>query len=117
MHAYIDVAVFAIAAVLFVLVTWGLSSLLRPHNPYPQKLAVYECGSPPVGEAQTRFHIRYYIFALVFVIFDVETVFLYPWGVIFQELGWLALAEMAVFLFILVVGLVYAWKRRVLQWV
>ncbi|WP_324717861.1 NADH-quinone oxidoreductase subunit A [Carboxydochorda subterranea] len=116
MSPYVDVAVFLITAVLFVSVTWGLSSLLRPHHPYARKLTTYECGQEPVGEAQTRFHIRYYIFALVFVIFDVETVFLYPWGVVFQSLGWAGLIEMAVFIGVLVVGLVYAWKRRVLHW-
>ncbi len=79
-------------------------------------MEIYECGQAPIGEAQTRFHIRYYVFALVFLIFDVETVFLYPWGVIFRELGWFGLAEMLIFLFMLVVGLVYAWKKRVLQW-
>ena len=117
MIAYVDVAVFLVTAVAFVAVSLGLSALLRPRNPYPQKLDIYECGQAPFGEAQTRFNIRYYIFALVFVIFDVETVFLYPWGVVFQEVGWLALVEMIVFLLILVVGLVYAWKKRVLQWV
>lgn len=117
MNPYIDVAVFLVAAVGFIAISLGLSSLLRPRNPYPQKLDIYECGQAPVGEAQTRFNIRYYIFALVFVIFDVETVFLYPWGVVFQQLGWLGLVEMLLFLLILVAGLIYAWKKRVLQWV
>ena len=117
MNAYIDVAIFLLTGILFVAVSLGLSALLRPRNPYPQKLDIYECGQTPFGEAQTRFNIRYYIFALVFVIFDVETVFLYPWGVVFQQLGWFALVEMLIFLLILVVGLVYAWKKRVLQWV
>lgn len=117
MSAFVDVAVFLVTGILFVCATWGLSSLLRPHRPCPQKLATYECGQPTIGEAQTRFHIRYYIFALVFLIFDVETIFLYPWGVVFQRLGWAGLIEMAVFIGILVVGLVYAWKRRVLRWV
>lgn len=114
---YVDVAVFAILGVLFVTVTLLVGKLLRPSNPYRAKLSPYECGEEPVGEGQVRFHIRYYIFALIFVLFDVESAFLYPWSVVLERLGAAALVEMAIFIFLLVIGLVYAWKKRVLKWV
>ena len=117
MTEYVNVAVFLVMGVVFVGANLLVSRLLRPHNPYPEKLSPYECGEVPVGEAQVRFNIRYYIFALVFVIFDVETIFLYPWAVVLRELGTQALVLMAIFLFLLVDGLVYAWKKGVLRWV
>ncbi|HEV3232373.1 MAG TPA: NADH-quinone oxidoreductase subunit A [Candidatus Dormibacteraeota bacterium] len=76
----------------------------------------YESGMVPVGEAWVRFHVQYYMYALVFVIFDVEVVFLYPWAVVFRQVGLFALAEIAVFIAILLVGLAYAWRRGALRW-
>lgn len=114
---YLEVGIFALVAVAFVAITLAIGSLLRPKHPYANKLAPYECGEIPVGEGQIRFHIRYYIFALVFLVFDVEIIFLYPWAVVLEGLGLFGLAEMLVFLGLLVVGLVYAWRKKVLRWV
>lgn len=115
--AYVDVAVFLVVGALFVGLTLAVGRALRPHNPYREKLSPYECGMEPVGQGQVKFHIRYYLFALIFVIFDVETVFLYPWAATFHRLGAAAFAEMMLFLAVLAVGLVYAWRKRVLRWV
>jgi NAD(P)H-quinone oxidoreductase subunit 3 len=92
------------------------SKLVRPSRRGPERRTTYESGMEPVGEAWIQFNIRYYMFALVFVVFDVETVFLYPWAVAFNQLGLLAFVESLVFIAILVVGLVYAWRKGALEW-
>ncbi|MFO7264807.1 MAG: NADH-quinone oxidoreductase subunit A [Limnochordales bacterium] len=117
LSAYTDVAIFFLVGAGFVLVTLAIGRLLRPHNPYPEKLTPYECGEVPIGEGQVPFNIRYYIFALLFVVFDVEVVFLFPWAVVLRELGTYAFVLMVIFLVMLVDGLVYAWKKGVLRWV
>lgn len=117
LEGYTDVAVFAAIGSLFVIITMLLGRLFRPHNPYPEKLTTYECGEQPIGGAHVRFHSRYYIYALVFVIFDVETVYLYPWAVVLREMGVYAFILMFIFLIMLLDGLVYAWKKGVLKWV
>lgn len=117
LEQYTDVAIFLIVGALFVIINLIVGMLLRPHNPYPGKLAPYECGEVPVGGGQVKFHVRYYIFALIFVVFDVETVFLYPWAVVFEEMGLFAFVVMMLFIATLVEGLVYAWKKGVLKWV
>ncbi|MBE7384052.1 MAG: photosynthetic/respiratory NAD(P)H-quinone oxidoreductase subunit C [Leptolyngbya sp. SIO1E4] len=94
----------------------GLSSFLRPRRQGPARRTTYESGMEPIGGAWIQFNIRYYMFALVFVIFDVETVFLYPWAVAFSQLGLLAFVEALIFIAILVVGLVYAWRKGALEW-
>lgn len=122
MGAYTPIAVFAIVGILFVMMTLGVSALLRPHLPRPEKLTTYECGERPIGQAWSQFNVRYYIFTLVFVIFDVETVFLSPWA---MQLGWFRqnglglflFFEMLVFILILVLGLIYVWRKGVLKWV
>lgn len=92
------------------------SKLLRPSGRSPERRITYESGMEPIGGAWIQFNIRYYMFALVFVIFDVETVFLYPWAVAFHLLGLLAFVEALVFIAILVVALVYAWRKGALEW-
>jgi NADH-quinone oxidoreductase subunit A len=89
---------------------------LAPHRPLPEKLTTYECGIDPVGEGWSQSQIRYYIYAFLFVIFDVESVFLFPWAVIFERLGYAAVVEMGIFILILAVGLLYAWRKGVLRW-
>jgi NADH-quinone oxidoreductase subunit A len=94
---------------------------LRPARPSASKSITYESGVDPTGDSWIQFHVRYYLFALLFVIFDVETLFLYPWAVAYDALrassmGWFVLVEMLVFLFFLVLGLAYAWRRKVLAW-
>ena len=111
---------FALAFVLCGLML-GLGILLRPANPSRSKLSTYECGEPPSGPAWINFNIRFYLIALVFVIFDVELAFVYPVVAVFREWiargqGAFALAEIGLFIAILAVGLVYVWKRRGLEW-
>ncbi len=113
---YITVAAFAGFGVALVALTLGVSALVRPSNPTPAKLTTYECGVDPVGGGWAQTYVRYYIFGLLFVIFDVEAVFIFPWAVTLEQLGMFALVEMMVFILILIVGLVYAIRKRVLVW-
>ena len=94
-----------------------IQKLIAPNNPNPDKLATYECGEESEGSAWVQFNIRFYVVALIFLIFDVEVVFLFPWAVVFNDLGLLAFVEMAIFLIILLIGLAYVWKRSDLDWV
>jgi NADH-quinone oxidoreductase subunit A len=117
LRSYLTVAIFAGAAVLLVTLMLGLGGLLRPKRPQPQKYIAYESGVDPVGEGWSQSQIRYYVFALLFVMFDVETVFIFPWAVKVQALGVFGLVEAATFILILALGLVYAWRKGVLRWV
>ena len=94
-----------------------LAKILSPSRPSKNKLSTYECGEAAEGSAWVQFNIRYYVIALIFIIFDVEVLFLFPWAVVYKDLGWLAFIEMAIFLLILIVGLVYVWKKGDLDWV
>ena len=110
----------AIVGALAVAVVGGMlavGSLVRPKRPQPQKYLTYESGVDPVGDGWSQSQIRYYIFALLFVMFDVEAVFIFPWAVRLEALAGFGLAEMAVFVVILALGLVYAWRKGVLRWV
>ncbi len=113
---YLMVAAFLIMGVFLPLAALTVGRMLRPNNPTPAKQTTYESGVEPIGGGWVRFHVRYYIFALLFVIFDVETVFLYPWAVAYKQLGIFALIEMLIFVLLLLVGLIYAWKKKVLKW-
>ncbi|MBI4418980.1 MAG: NADH-quinone oxidoreductase subunit A [Ignavibacteriales bacterium] len=110
------ILVFLILGGLFVAGGLIASWLLRPHRPYPGKLSTYECGEEPLGQAWVRFNVRFYVIALVFLIFDVEIVFLFPWALVYRELGLFAFIEMAVFLAILWVGYAYVWVKGDLNW-
>jgi len=116
LNQYLTVSIFLLGGIGFVLVTLFVAKLLRPVRPSDVKLQNYECGESPVGSSWIQFNIRFYIFALMFVIFDVETVFIFPWAVIYHTLGWFGLIEMLIFIGILVFGLIYAWKKGVLKW-
>lgn len=117
MSEYLSVLIFTLTGIGFVLFTFFLSRLIRPHNPYKAKVANYECAEEPIGSPWIQFNNRFYIFALIFVIFDVEVIFLFPWAVAFGQLGLYAFVEMVIFIGILFFGLFYAWKRGVLTWV
>lgn len=110
------VFIFIILGAIFVAAGLIVAWLLRPHRPYPEKLASYECGEEPVGNAWVRFNVRFYVIALIFLIFEVEIVFLFPWALVYRELGLFAFIEMAVFLIILLVGLAYVWVKGDLDW-
>lgn len=101
----------------FVIVTIGISHLIAPSRITREKLRPYESGEQPVGQAWVQFPMQFFMFALLFVIFDVEALFVLVWAVMFQSLGLLGLAEMMIFVGILVVGLIYAWKKGVLRWI
>ena len=115
------VGLFIIVAILFSLVMIILPVVLRylkivPHNPDPVKTATFECGMETVGKTWVQFNFRYYFYALVFLVLDVLVVFIYPWAVGVRELGTSGLAAVLVFVAIIVVGYVYAWRKRVLEW-
>lgn len=117
-YSYVDILAMAIVAVGFVLLNYGIVALLAPKNPLQgEKLETYECGELPFDDALVNFNIRYYVFALTFFVFDMEAIFLYPWAVVFGSLGIYGLVTMLAFLFILGVGLFYAYKKGVLHWV
>jgi len=92
------------------------SHLLSPSRPTPVKSTPYESGMPPLGDTRERFSVKFYLIAMLFIVFDIETVFMIPWGVAFRQLGGFGLIEMFVFIVILLVGYVYAWKRGALEW-
>ena len=104
------------AGALLVAVAFTVARLIAPRRPQPAKLTTYECGIDPVGEGWSQSQIRYYVFGFLFVIFDVESVFLFPWARVFEDLGWTAVVEMGIFIGILAVGLLYAWRKGVLKW-
>ncbi|MFQ6016417.1 MAG: NADH-quinone oxidoreductase subunit A [Anaerolineae bacterium] len=114
---YTIIGVFAIVAILFPIAGLLTAFVVRPHKPNPIKRSTYECGLETIGETWVQFKVQYYIYALVFVIFDIETIFLYPWAVVYNRLGLFALVEMFIFLAILVAGLIYAWRKGDLRWV
>jgi len=105
-----------VAAIAFPFLAFFAAYLLRPKRPNPEKSTIYECGLDTRGETWVRFRSQYYIFALVFVLFDVETVFLYPWAVAYKGLGFFALVEAVVFIAILAAGLAYIWAKGDLRW-
>lgn len=113
---YLVVAAFLILGVFLPVTALTAGRFLRPNRPNEAKQTTYESGVDPIGGSWVRFNVRYYIFALLFVIFDVETVFLYPWAVAYEHLGLFALIEMLIFVVLLLVGLIYAWKKKVLRW-
>ena len=117
LRSYLTVAIFGGVAVLLLAAVLGLGSLVRPRRPSRGKLTNYESGVDPVGSIFGQSQIRYYIFALLFVMFDVEAVFIFPWAVRLEEYGTFGLVEMAIFIVILALGLVYAWRKGVLRWV
>ena len=117
LRSYLMVVFLGAAAVGLVAGMLGLGSLIRPTRPQPQKYINYESGVDPVGTGWSQSQIRYYIFALLFVMFDVEAVFIFPWAVQLEALGMFGLVEMLVFIAILALGLVYAWRKGVLRWV
>src|SRR5258708_3947703 len=114
--SYFYVLVFFLVGAGFVTVILGASRLIARRKPSLEKSRTYESGEEPIGQAWSRYPSHFYIFALLFVVFDVEVIFLFPWAVLFRALGWSGLIEMFVFIAILVVGLFYAWRKQVLRW-
>ncbi|MBP6386566.1 MAG: NADH-quinone oxidoreductase subunit A [Pseudarcicella sp.] len=121
------ILLYVITALAFCVLTIGIAKFLRPHRPSYEKLTTYESGEEPTGNANVRFNIRFYVISLLFVLFDIELIFLFPWATVFADKqlnedtnglwSWYALAEMFVFIGILVLGLAYAWVKGHLDWV
>jgi NADH:ubiquinone oxidoreductase subunit 3 (subunit A) len=114
---YLNVVWFGAIALLLAGLLLGVAALVRPENPSAQKRIPYESGVNPVGDGWSQSQIRYYVFALMFVIFDVEAVFIFPWATQLERYAGFGLVEMGVFVFVLLLGLVYAWRKGVLRWV
>ena len=106
-----------VVATIFGVAPIALSSLINPHRPDRVKNAPYECGVETIGPTTIQFKNRFYLFALIFVIFDVEAVFLFPWAVMYGRLGTYALVEMFIFIGLLLLGYVYAWRKQALEWI
>ena len=117
LRSFLVVLWFVLAAVLIAGLLLWVSSLLRPSKPTREKMLTYESGVDPVGEGWSQSQVRYYIFALLFFIFDVEAVFIFPWATQLERYALFGLVEMGLFVFVLVLGLVYAWRKGVLRWV
>ena len=115
-HPYVVVAAVVAAGVLLFAGALTANRLLRPVAPTPAKARTYECGVDPVGTGWSQTQIRYYLYAYLYVVFAVDAAYLFPWATVVSDLGWATLAEMAVFLGILAVGLLHAWRKGVLRW-
>ncbi|MBI5195115.1 MAG: NADH-quinone oxidoreductase subunit A [Nitrospirae bacterium] len=118
---YIPINYLPVLIIIIIAASVGLAPLLigiliRPARRYPLKLSPYESGNPPVGEPRYRFSVRFYIIAMLFVVFDVEAVFLYPWAVAYDKIGLYGFVEMMIFIFILLIGYIYVWKKGALMW-
>jgi len=127
LSAFGEVLLYIVAGTLFILITLFVSKLIRPNRPNPEKLSTYESGEEPITSAWTQFNVRFYIVALIFLLFEVEIVFLFPWSTVFanKELikqtngawGWFSLIEMVIFIAVLALGLAYAWVNGYLDWI
>ena len=114
--AYVPILILGAVALAFSVIALGASHLLGRPRPTAAKSEVYECGMPPIGTAREPFPIKFYLVCMLFILFDVDAAFLYPWALIFRQLGLYGLVEMAVFVFLLGGGFVYAWKAGALDW-
>jgi NADH-quinone oxidoreductase subunit A len=117
LRQYLTIAIFGVVGLGLGATLLGLGRIFRPVRPQEQKYLVYESGVDPVGSGWSQSHIRYYIYALLFVMFDVEAVFIFPWATQLEVYGTFGLVEMLVFVGILALGLLYAWRKKVLRWV
>lgn len=114
---YLPVVILTVVGVVFVAISLFMSRMVRPSNKSREKLSTYECAEVPIGDARVHFNIQYYLIVIVFLIFDVEVLFLYPWAVQFKTLGPLGFFEMIIFIEILIIGLAYAWRKEALEWI
>ncbi len=119
--SYVPTQYFPILLFFMIALAFGIGSLvagklLRPRQPYREKLIAYESGVQPFSDARIPFPMRYYVITMLFVIFDIEAVYLYPWAVVFKDIGLYGLIEMMLFIFVLLIGFVYAWRKGALEW-
>lgn len=117
---YLPILMFLFVALIlsaaFVFLPMGAARLTGTHNPDPEKLSEYECGFPAFEDSRSQFDVRFYLVAILFIIFDLEAAFLFPWAVSLDQIGWAGWVTMMIFLFELVIGLIYAWKMGALDW-
>ena len=116
LQQYLPIAIFLAVATVIGIALLTLGSLLGPRRPDSEKLSPYECGFEAFEDARMKFDVRYYLVAILFIIFDLEIAFLFPWAVVLDQLGWAAIGSMSVFLGLLVVGFIYEWKKGALEW-
>jgi NADH-quinone oxidoreductase subunit A len=116
MHGWLPILIMLCFATGFAAFNIGVSKLVGPKKPTPEKLAPYECGMPPVGDARERHPVKFYLVAMIFLLFDIEVAFLYPWAMALRELRWLGFMQLIVFFAILLAGYVYVWRKGVLDW-
>ena len=117
MSGFYIVLIFLMIGLFLVGITLLISRILQPRKYYKDKYAPYECGELPIGESWIRFNSRFYVIALIFIIFDVEVIFLFPWAVVFKSIGLIAFIEMFIFIAILLIGLAYVWVKGDLEWI
>ena len=113
---YFPILLFILVGLVVGVAPVVLGSLLGPHRPDPEKLSPYECGFEAFEDARMKFDVRYYLVAILFILFDLEIAFLFPWAIVLQDIGWFGLVAMLIFLGILVVGFIYEWKKGALEW-
>ncbi len=113
---YLPILIFIAIGIFFGLAPIVMGALLAPRNPSAAKLSQYECGFEAFEDARLPFDVRYYLVAILFIIFDLETAFLFPWAVVLRKIGWFGLGAMAIFLGVLIIGFIYEWRKGALEW-
>ena len=113
---YLPILVFMGIGVFMGVAPMILGSLISPRKPTPEKLAPYECGFPEFGDARGAFDVRYYLVAILFILFDLETAFLFPWAIVLRQIGWYGFISMMIFLGLLTIGFIYEWCKGALEW-
>src|SRR5262245_52242035 len=116
MQGWLSIVIMIALGAGFALIAIVLSSLSGPHKPSPEKSAPYECGMPPVGDARERQSVKFYLVAMIFLLFDIEVAFLYPWAMALRDLGWPGFAQVLLFVLLLLAGYVYVWRKGALDW-
>ncbi len=116
MQGWLSIFIMIVLGAGFAAVATGLSSILGPRKPTPEKSAPYECGMPPVGDARERQSVKFYLVAMIFLLFDIEVAFLYPWAMALRDLGWNGFVQVVLFMALLLAGYVYVWRKGALEW-
>ena len=116
LEQYFPILLFIIVGLGLGVILLSVGTLLAPNRPNPEKLSPYECGFEAFEDARMKFDVRYYLVAILFILFDLEIAFLFPWAIVLQQIGWFGMVAMMIFLGILVVGFIYEWKKGALEW-
>ncbi len=116
MQGWLSIVLMIVLGLLFAVPSVVLSKFLGPSKPTPEKLAPYECGMPPVGDARERMSVKFYLVAMIFLLFDIEVAFLYPWAMALRDLGWPGFVQVVLFMMLLLAGYIYVWRKGALDW-